>query len=107
MHSFSLEDKRISFTKHTQVVFFNFFFTSGGVLSITIGMLYESTVLGPFVKPQLPDPLAMKMILIGIAISLSMFVSTHCRDFAGGVKTFTHSSELGMCPLRVRITKLV
>ncbi len=58
-----------------QVVFFNFFYTSGGILNICIGILYESKGSRQIFIATFPDQVAMEMILIGTAISLAGFVS--------------------------------
>ena len=57
------------------MVFFNFFYTSSGVLSLSIGILCEIQGVKPFIKEALPDAPAMRMILIGSIISVVKFVS--------------------------------
>lgn len=63
-------------TKHLLqilVTFFNFFFSTSGTLSASVGMIYQIKDIKPFVVQALPDALAMKLILIGSLLSLVVY----------------------------------
>lgn len=65
-----------------KIVFINFFYTAGCVLTVSIGILYEVKGSRKFLAAMLPGkPEAMKMIFAGSLLSLICFVSqdmTYC-----------------------------
>lgn len=57
------------------MIFFNFFYTCSGILTISVGLLYQLESTRPLLVTSLPNAVAMMLILIGAVISLLMFVS--------------------------------
>ncbi len=62
-------------TINFQTTFFSFFYTSAAIVTITTGLIYENKNTHVLLAEVLPHPVAMKMVLIGTALSVITFVS--------------------------------
>ena len=73
------------------MAFFNFFYTSSGTLTLSVGILYQLEAIKVLLVTSLPHAVGMKLILIGSAVSLVMFVSYSVIVYHQVVMVVLHS----------------